>query len=563
MNRDEPRDKRSYAGRHVEPVADVYDDEISLQPLLKTLWSYRQVISLAVAGVMGIFVVAMLAAYVLLPVERLATLEFRLLFQGASEGEYPNGTPFSSAEITSTPVLTEVFETNDLEGYGSYEDFNNSIFVLQSNPELELLSYEYEAKLAASGLSLVDRASIEEEFQTRRDSLTDPHFSLNLRQDARLSLTSPSIVSKVLDDTLATWARQAHERKGALRYNIPVFSKNILRRNLIEAEDYLTGVDILRAQVRRIITNIDEIATLPGAAVIRIDDGRMSLAEIRVNLEDVLRFQIQPLVGMIRMTGLSRNPESLGRYVDDQLFQISLESAEAEKRVAAVQESLRAYMLQRGAVPQAGSGGAISRPAPGGEAMMPQLGESFLDRLVEMSTMNSDIEYRQRLTDRIIEESVAVAALEREQAYYEDLSRSVTDLGSRSRDADRESELVSVKARLEGAFDQVVVAVDQVGAIYEELSTQNLNPTTLLYTVTAPFTMRTERALPLRTAVLYGALVFTLSFFLVPLGCLVHSYFQREVVVHREREGRPAQRAPGGRSEGQREEEPEERTARA
>ena len=139
MNRDEPRDERSYAGRRVEPVARVYDDEISLQPLLKTLWSYRWVINLAVAGMMGIFVVAMLAAYVFQAVERLGTLEFRLLFVGASQGEYPNGTPFSSAEITSTPVLTEVFEMNELEGHGSYEDFKNSIFVLQSNPELELL----------------------------------------------------------------------------------------------------------------------------------------------------------------------------------------------------------------------------------------------------------------------------------------------------------------------------------------------------------------------------------------------------------------------------------------
>ena len=563
MNRDEPRDERSYAGRHVEPVADVFDGKISLQPLLTSLWSYRQVIGLAVAGVMGIFAVAMLAAYVSQTVERLGTLEFRLLFEGADRGQYPNGIPFSSGEITSSPVLTEVFETNDLERYGSYDDFKNSLFVLQSNPELELLSYEYQAKLAASGLSAVDRAGIEEEFQTRREGLTDRRFSLNLR-DARVAEMSPSLASKVLDDTLATWARQADERKGALRYNIPVFSKNILRRDLIETEDYITGIDILRAQVRRIIANIDEIATLPGAAVIRLGDGRTSLAEIRVNLEDILRFQIQSLVGVIRMTGLSRDPESLSHYIDDQLFQISLERTEASQRVMAVQNSLRAYMLQRGAVPvpEAGAGGAIPRPAPGGEAMMPQLGESFLDRLVEMSTMNSDIEYRQGLTDRIIEESVAIAALEREQAYYEDLSRSVADSGRRSRDADREGELVSVKARFEGAFDQVVAAVEQVSAIYEELSTLNLNPTTLLYTVTAPFTMRTERTLSLRSVALDAMLVFMLSLFLVPLGCLIHSYFQREV-VHREIGERPAQRAPGARSEGQREQEPEERTARA
>ena len=107
----------------VADVPDVYDNEISLRPLLRTLWSYRQVISLAVAGVIGIFAVAMLPAYVSQAVERLGTVEFRLLFQGASQGQYPNGTPFSSAEITSIPVLTEVFETNDLERYGSYDDF--------------------------------------------------------------------------------------------------------------------------------------------------------------------------------------------------------------------------------------------------------------------------------------------------------------------------------------------------------------------------------------------------------------------------------------------------------
>ena len=153
--------------------------------------------------------------------ERLGTLEFRLLFEGASQGQYPNGTPFSSAEITSTPVLTDVFEMNELERYGSYDDFNNSVFVLQSNPELELLSYEYEAKLAAPELTPVDRAGIEEEFRTKREGLTDPRFSLNLREDARLSSISPSVVSKVLDDTLATWARQADERKGGASVQHP------------------------------------------------------------------------------------------------------------------------------------------------------------------------------------------------------------------------------------------------------------------------------------------------------------------------------------------------------
>ena len=98
MNHDELLNKPTETGRPVEPGWDAYDDQISLQPLLRTVWLYRQVISLAVAGVMGIFAVAMLAAYIFQAVERLGTLEFRLLFEGASQGQYPNGTLFSSAE---------------------------------------------------------------------------------------------------------------------------------------------------------------------------------------------------------------------------------------------------------------------------------------------------------------------------------------------------------------------------------------------------------------------------------------------------------------------------------
>ena len=94
---------------------------------------------------------------------------------------------------------------------------------------------------------------------------------------------------------------------------------------------------------------------------------------------------------------------------------------------------------------------------------------------------------------------------------------------------------MGIKTRFDGAFDQVVAAVDQVNAIHEELSTQNLNPTTLLYTVTEPFTMRTERALSLPSIALYAMLVFMLSLVLVPLGCLLHGYFQREI-AHRETE---------------------------
>ena len=168
MNEHESHLRRPQSGERIDPVRDLDGEEISLRPLIQSLWSYRRVIGGLVAAIMTIFVAAALAAYVGAPAERLGTLGFRLLFDGASEGRYPNDTPFSSAEISATPVLTEVFDANELNRFGSYEDLQGSIFILQSNPELDLLSYEYQTRLADSRLTPVDRARVEDEFQRKR-----------------------------------------------------------------------------------------------------------------------------------------------------------------------------------------------------------------------------------------------------------------------------------------------------------------------------------------------------------------------------------------------------------
>ena len=88
MEKDETRHARSDGSRRVESVRDVYDDEISWQRLLRTLCLYRQVMSLTVAGVMACFVAAGLVTDVSRAVERVGTVEFRLLFEGASQGRY-------------------------------------------------------------------------------------------------------------------------------------------------------------------------------------------------------------------------------------------------------------------------------------------------------------------------------------------------------------------------------------------------------------------------------------------------------------------------------------------
>jgi hypothetical protein len=535
---------------------DDQSDEISLKPHIQALFSNRWRVATAVAASMLVFGVVALALFLRAPVERTATLQFRPLFEGADKAEYPNGTPFSSADILSTPVLTHVFEANQLERFGTFRGFKGALFVVQSNPEIDLLSYEYQSKLSDAKLTPVDRARIEEEFRKKRESLP-VGYTLSFRRREGASRMPEGLMSKVLDDVLSTWAAQAAERRGVMKYNISVLSKNILQQGALETEDYIVIVDILRSKILRTLENIDEIATLPGAAVMRTEKEKISLAEVRANLEDVLRFKVQPLIGLIRSTGLSKDPDLSILYLENQLFQNKLEANQASGKVRTLQDSLRQYMQEGqsvGSQPVPGQqSGQTPIPGVGVPAMIPQFGESFLDRLTQMATQNSDIEFRQDITERIIDEGVKAVALEKDTAYYEDLIGALRGALQRGGSPEqlevrsRGGELV--QARAKDTLGDLTRALDQVNAIYTDLSAQNLNASALLYRVTAPFTVRTTRAVSLQTLAIAGLLVFILATVLSAAGVLAYGYMRREIIDAPAPEAETTSRPAAGRAE--------------
>jgi hypothetical protein len=487
------------------------------------------VIAAAVVGVGTLFVVGVLLVFLGAPVERIGSIQFRLLFDGAEKGEYPNGTLFSASEIVAGPVLTGVFKANDLQRFGKYEDFKESVYVLQSNPDLDLLAYEYQARLADTKLSPVDRARLEDEYRRKRQSLVDPVYTISMRRHERLTTLPRDLMDKVLLDILGTWAKQADERKGATKYNVDVLSPSILQRETLEREDYLVAIDILRAKTSRVFATIDEIAKLPGAKTIRVGEERITLAEVRAKLEDVIRFKLEPLLGLIRSEGVTKNLRALSLYANNQLFQLRQEQQESADRVQALQASVREFSAQRGlSVGDVRSGAAGSAGGAGSQAVTPQIDQSFLDRIIALSTAQTDSEYKREITDRIIEESEKMAARSRDAAYYEDL---VKELRTSSGRAVGSPEVVGlIKSRSIEAFNEITKSIEQTATIYREISTLNLNPATTLFTVTGPFTQQTQRSFTVRTVALYFVLIMMLTLIVVPIGCLIHHAFKKHVV---------------------------------
>src|SRR5262245_2574873 len=140
---DDPGVRQHGSGGGSVPPVD-QDGEVSLRVYFETLWRYKQVVAAAVGLVTIVFVLTVLVFCLRFPVERVAAIQFRLMFEGAAQNKYPNGTPFSPADIVSAPVVAEVFQTNDLQRFGSYEGFKQSLYVQQASQALSSLASEYE-----------------------------------------------------------------------------------------------------------------------------------------------------------------------------------------------------------------------------------------------------------------------------------------------------------------------------------------------------------------------------------------------------------------------------------
>jgi hypothetical protein len=246
----------------VEKRADEEDFDAPrpfLAPLLRDMRPYRRII-LGALGLAALFVAAAcLAAWTLYPTEKTASLEFHVDFDGAGNGVYPNGAKFSAEDFLSEPVLRRVFDENGLEKYAKYERFRTSLVVTSVNPDLDILEREYRGRLTDQKLLSLDRLKLEREFREKAAALKTSAFKLTMVRKERLREMDKVLLAKVLRDILAAWADDAAKIRGALQYDLPIYSPAMLQKEFLESEDYLISADLLRRKVNRVSSSIDQL----------------------------------------------------------------------------------------------------------------------------------------------------------------------------------------------------------------------------------------------------------------------------------------------------------------
>ena len=162
---------------------------------------------------------------------------------------------------------------------------------------------------------------------------------------------------------------------------------------------------------------------------------------------------------------------------------------------------------------------------------MPQLSDSFLDRLIDIAGQSGAMGYRQDLTNRIIAAGEEALQVDQDIAFYQETLRLLKEAMRGVRPAALKPEDVAI------AFDQiqtrVVETLTLTGEAYELISSTNLSPRRGLYSIVGPFSVRTMSATSARGLAI-GAMVTVLAAFLLMVAlAVVISLVRRETATAR------------------------------
>src|ERR1043165_1678238 len=517
------------------PLQDEYAGDEKSSFSLSHLRQYADVILLSTLAVAISYVIVAVLVYLLAPSQRVTAQTFRLEFNGATAAQYPNGIKFNPTEIVSVPTLAKTYAANGLARHMSFDTFSRSVYILEANPQYEQLGAESRARLADPRLTPVDRDRLQREFDSKRDSIAKNTYSINFMRSAGVTGIPEELVRKTLSDILEAWAQHAVNDQHVLDYRLSILTPQVLDTSTLENGDFIITIQVLRSKLNRVLDNIRNLQKVPAAELVRSRDG-LSLQEVQLRIEDLKRFRLEPLVPLVYSGGLVKNREATMRFLETQLAYDQRQLLGQQLEADQIRQAFAVYSLDQRALTSTGTTTTTARPAApaappaketlangSAEAVMPQLSDSFLDRLVALTGRSADVLYRQSVAEDFRNTSMRIIpaqqAVEYDQEILQQL-KSVPAGGAAHDPAEISADIESVRA-------EARTLIGKVNEIYK-LMNRNLNPSTELYSLTTPPLTRIERSASLTQLALYGILVVLAAIVIMSMLCLMHYRFVRE-----------------------------------
>ena len=379
--------------------------EMDLVQLFLNIWATRTMVVGFIIAVLVLFLGYVGLNYILSNKTLRYSQVFDLGFEGLSKGTFPNGSPFLISEIISPTVLNRVYQQNDLESQGlALDEFRRSLTIQPYAPNYAFIRAKYDSFLSDKKLTPSEIADMQKQMLVELNAARSGSVLITMILPDQRGLTE-DLANKILLDIASVWAKRAILEQGVLKPSIPIYSERIFDKQRFDSLDYLLGMDLLLNNIKQIRKNISSLKEEPNANTLIDEESGYTLVDLDKAIQDVADYDIRQIIDPIQELGITRNPEVVRLYYTRRLSDLQQQQKLWQERAKAIRNVLRGY---------SDGNSADGESQHAGQTNVPQLGDVFIDRLLEVSRQGSELEFRQKLTADALEHENKAIDLEQE-----------------------------------------------------------------------------------------------------------------------------------------------------
>ncbi|MGE0284061.1 MAG: hypothetical protein AB7P20_26080, partial [Rhizobiaceae bacterium] len=219
-------------------------------------------------------------------------------------------------------------------------------------------------------------------------------------------------------------AAPASQGVSGLGTPLNLYSDRLFDENELANLDYLIALDLLRQRGRLIRDNVEQIQSRPFGNAARDPETNLSARDVGRLLTDLEDYTLKQLTAPVLSLGIAKNPDVVNLYYRSRLEELQREKQTLASKAQVLETANKNYQglvagAPVGAPAQPGGGGGGQFP-PTSATVIPQFGDAFLDRIIELSQKGGDTEFRQKLLEETVSLQKSAADTDEEIAWIKE-----------------------------------------------------------------------------------------------------------------------------------------------
>lgn len=329
--------------------------------------------------------------------------KIQFTFSGIDHGRYPDGTPFTSADLISPVVLERVHRELGLDEQGiGLAELSGSVAVAPYTPRRYDLIAQFDRRLG-NNLSTAEIAELEEDFLARLQRITHGQVVL--------TLTTPLLempAGEILAAIPRIWADYVVEEYGAFAADLPLYSADVIDDSRALEMDFLLTYDALKETFRRLNDNLEWLEEQPNSGQVEDPETGLRLSDVRALSGELEEFVLENAISPSLAFGLSNRPDLTVWFFENRVQSLQRRKSLMEARAERVGRVLDDYLQQ-----QTGAAAPGFPSTPGSQGAS-ALNGGFLQRLIQLGASRGDTGFRQELSRQRLDYTLEAAEIQAE-----------------------------------------------------------------------------------------------------------------------------------------------------